>query len=470
LRAAPEGVGVASGAPKAPSAPSGPGDILALVRSREYVFLLVLAVVIGVPTSVGAYYFLWLVEHLQTWVFSDLPKALGFHGAPVWWPVLPLPVSGVLVALAIRYLPGRGGHSPADGFKAGGTPLPKELPGILLAGLASIALGAVIGPEAPLIALGAGLPVLAVKLAKRDARAQAVAMIGATGSFAAISALLGSPLLGAFLLMEAIGLGGQTATLVLLPGLLASGIGSLVFIGLGSLTGLGTFSLSIPGLPRFVHPSGVDFGWTLLIGLAAPLLLAGVRWMSLFLRSRVEKRLLALTPLVGLAVGALAVAYGEGTGKSTSDVLFSGQSGFPVLLQHSSSYAVGALVLLVACKSLGYGLSLSSFRGGPTFPALYIGAAGGVALAHLPGFHLVPAVATGIGAVTVAALRLPMTSVLLATLLLGSDGLGAMPLVIVAVAVSYVLTIRLTPQPPEAAGPTAPSTGAAAPSQTRPLP
>ena len=51
-----------------------------------------------------------------------------------------------------------------------------------------------LGPEAPLIAIGSGLGVLAVHLVKRDAPAQASAVIGAAGSFAAISTLLGSPL------------------------------------------------------------------------------------------------------------------------------------------------------------------------------------------------------------------------------------------------------------------------------------
>ena len=56
----------------------------------------------------------------------------------------------------------------------------------------------------------------------------------------------------------------------------------------------------------------------------------------------------------------------------------------------------------------------------------------------------------GIGAMSVAMLRLPLTSVMLATLLLFSDGLAVMPLVIVAVVVSHVMTARLTPvaQPP----------------------
>jgi hypothetical protein len=37
--------------------------------------------------------------------------------------------------------------------------------------------------------------------------------------------------------------------------------------------------------------------------------------------------------------------------------------------------------------------------------------------------------------------------VLLATLLLGADGLAAMPLVIVAVVVAHVVTARITPIP-----------------------
>ena len=93
------------------------------------------------------------------------------------------------------------------------------------------------------------------------------------------------------------------------------------------------------------------------------------------------------------------------------------------------------------------GVSLSSFRGGPVFPAVFIGAAGGVAAAELPGMELVPAVAAGIGAMSTVMLGLPLTSVLLATLLMGADGLTAMPLVIVAVVVAFVATARLTPPP-----------------------
>ena len=442
-----------------------PPDPDAVLRSRSYVGLLVLATIIGMPVAAAAYFFLAAVHWLQGWFFTDIPKGLGFHGEPLWWPILPLTLAGVLVAIAIKYLPGTGGHSPADGFKAGaGAPAPIELPGVISAALATLSLGVVLGPEAPLIAIGGGLGVCAVRLVKRDAPARATAMIAAAGSFAAISALLGSPLLGAFLLMEASGLGGAMLELVLVPGLLAAGIGFLIFVGLDHATGLGTYSLAIPNLPHVGSPTVAEFGWAIAIGLLATLLGSGIRWLALLIRPRVEPRMVLATPVVGLAVAGLAIAFAAGTGKGTSEVLFDGQDALGPLLTHSASYTVGALLLLLACKGLAYGASLSSFRGGPVFPSMFLGAAGGMALSHLPGLPLVPAAAMGIGAMCAVMLRLPLTSVLLATLLLGSDGLAVMPEVIVAVAVAYVASAWLAPAP--AAAPAAPPAAA----RTAPVP
>ena len=49
----------------------------------------------------------------------------------------------------------------------------------------------------------------------------------------------------------------------------------------------------------------------------------------------------------------------------------------------------------------------------------FIGAAAGMAAADLPGLSLVPAIAMGIGAMCAAMLGLPLTSTLLATVLVG---------------------------------------------------
>ena len=57
-------------------------------------------------------------------------------------------------------------------------------------------------------------------------------------------------------------------------------------------------------------------------------------------------------------------------------------------------------------------------------------------------------VAMGIGAMAAVMLRMPMTAVLLASLLLGQEGIIAMPLVIVAVVVAYVAAAWLAPSNP----------------------
>jgi H+/Cl- antiporter ClcA len=365
----------------------------------------------------------------------------------VWWPLPLLAVGGVLCGLAVKYLPGTGGHSPADGFKTTGPLPPIQLPGVLLAAMATLVFGVVLGPEAPLIALGSGLGVLAVQLAARDAPPTAAAVMSATGSFAAISSLLGSPLVGAFLLLEASGLGGPMLGLVLVPGLLAAGIGTLIFLGLDSISGLGTFTLAVHGLPAFDHLTVADFGYALAIGLVAPFLGRGITLLAIAVRTRVEPRMVLLMPVLGLLIGGLAIGFGEATDKPASDVLFSGQSALPDLISNASEWSVGALLLVILCKGLAYALSLSSFRGGPVFPSLYVGAAVGIAASHLPGLDVIPAAAMGIGAMCAVMLSLPLTATLLAALLMGSDGIQVMPVVIVAVVVAYVVTARITPPP-----------------------
>ena len=117
--------------------------------------------------------------------------------------------------------------------------------------------------------------------------------------------------------------------MMLLPGLLAAGVGSLIFVGLNDLTGFGTFSLNIPQIPHVGSPTGAEFLWAVGIGLAAAVLATNIFRVARLLRPIVEKRRLLLTPVVGLAVGGLAIAFAEATGRSSSDVLFSGQSELP---------------------------------------------------------------------------------------------------------------------------------------------
>ena len=50
---------------------------------------------------------------------------------------------------------------------------------------------------------------------------------------------------------------------------------------------------------------------------------------------------------------------------------------------------------MIAFKGLAWTISLASFRGGPVFPALFLGAAAGLLASHLAGFDQTAAVAVG---------------------------------------------------------------------------
>jgi H+/Cl- antiporter ClcA len=416
-------------------------------QPRALLALLGLAALVGVVVSLAAWGFLELIHQMQVGLFTDLPEELGYHhGPPDWFFVLVLGVAGLLVALAIARLPGEGGHVPAEGLKIGGAPVqPIELPGIVLAAFATIGSGLVLGPEAPLIALGAGLGVFAIRSLRSDTPAEAQAVMAASGSIAAMAMLFNSPIIAAVILIEALGLDREKLPLVLLPGLLAAGIGSLVSIGMGSLTGLSTsaYALGALSLPSFSQPALADFAWTIPLAVAIAILTFAVMRLGLLTHAFARRGPLFVLPAAAVIVALLAIAFHETSGKDTVEVLFSGQDALPGLVAGAGGWSISALLALLLFKGLAWGLSLGSFRGGPTFPALFIGAAAGILASHLPGFDLTGAVGVGMGAGAVSVLRLPLSCVVLASLLVSRSGEGASPLIIVGVVVAYLVTVAL---------------------------
>jgi H+/Cl- antiporter ClcA len=418
------------------------------VPPRQFLALLLLAAVIGVVVSLAAWCFLQLVHYMPQWVYEDLPDAVGYeNGAPLWWYLPVCAFAGLVVAFAIVRLPGHGGHVPSEGLNAGPTE-PIDLPGVMLAAVATLGLGLVLGPEAPLIALGGGLAILAIRLVRRDAPQDVVGLMAAAGAFAAVSFIFESPLIAAVILIEATGIGGPRLPLVLVPGLLAAGIGSLVSLGMGSFTGLDSsdYALGTLSLPTFDRPDLVDFAWTIPFAVGVAIAIFVIMRVAVELHRRIESREFLLLPLAGLAVAGAAIAFEAATDHSVNDVLFSGEDALPGLVSGAGTWSVSALALVIAFKALAWSISLASFRGGPVFPSLFLGGAAGLLASHLAGFDQTAAVAVGMGAATVSALGLPLSAVVLATLLTANSGDGATPLVIVGVVVAY-LTTRVLSRP-----------------------
>ncbi|MFE5891083.1 chloride channel protein [Streptomyces sp. NPDC056462] len=448
-----------SAAPATGTQPEEADRLRELLRSPAYQKTLVFSALIGIPVSLAAFWFLAALHELEHLMWADLPSGLGWDTPPWWWPLPLLTLAGIAVGLVVRYLPGAGGHVPAVGLHAAGLP-PVNLPGVILAAVASLPLGATLGPEAPLIALGGGLALLFGQLARAPVTTQGAALLGAAGAAAALPAIFGNPLVGAVILIEVAGVGGPRLFAVMLPALLSSGIGSLIFTGFGRWTGLSIGNLTLTlGVPTPRLDAG-DVLWAIpmavVIGIAVHLMLDTGRLAAVF----VSKRPVVHTMLCALAAGACAAIYTLAVDRTPVDVASSGQATLARLAEDPHSWGVGALIAVLLCKAAAYGLCLGSLRGGPIFPGLFLGAALGVLLAPLPGLGVVPGLAAGMAASASAALRLPVSSAVLVVLLMGS---GAMtPVVLLAAVVGFVTAQLLPPgRPVPPLGKPAPAPGGA---------
>ena len=415
---------------------------------RSYARLVLLGAAVGIPAALVAALFLGLVHYLEHWLWTDLPDALG-ESTPPWYLVVGLPVAGAAVVVGARlWLPGDGGHRPLEGLAMRPTPI-SHAPGIAVAALATLASGAVLGPEAPVVALGGIVAVALTSFANVGEKERNV--LSLAGSFAAISALFGGPLVGGVLLLEgAVGM-GTAAIPALLPGFVAAALGYTIFVGFGNWGGLNAPGLTVPDLPLYDGTHLVDLAYALAVGAAAAVVLVALQNAARRIEQAGEGRLgMPLLLLAGgLAVGLVALSA-DALGADSQDVLFSGQASIPALLVESST---GILLVLIAAKALGYVVSLScGFRGGPIFPAIFLGI--GLATFPVVWFDLSPTAALAIGAAAgmAAQSRQLLSPMLLAAILVGLQGADAVPAAVLAAAAAW-LTVAALHRRAEAAAP-----------------
>ena len=202
-----------------------------------------------------------------------------------------------------------------------------------------------------------------------------------------------------------------------------------------------TQGLAVPNLPAYQGTHISDLLLAIIIGVGAALLIAAVRRVAGNIAGDTPKRLSMPVLLLGggLAVGLLAQSA-SWLGANSQDVLFPGQSSVPALVAQSSTKIV---LVLLAAKALAYAVSLGcGYRGGPVFPAIFLGVA--VATLAVVWFGVSPtlAVAVGTAAGMTATTRLLLTPIVFAALLVGRNGLDTVPAAVLA-AVAAWLTIAI---------------------------
>lgn len=417
---------------------------ISLVHAR----LLLVSTGVGVVVALGFVGFEWLLEHahhyLWVTVAGDDPAALVTIGLAT--------AGGLALGLALRFMPGHGGHHPAEGHGlliGGGAVTPAIICGSLVVGFVGLAGGASLGPEGAMLPAAAGVSLLAAHWCRVPAAM--TPLVQGAGLAALLAAMFGSPLAGVVPLMELSPVAtASSMTLLVLPSLASAAAAALTLQVLESEP-LGTLPFVYEG---FEAPHLL---WALLIGVLAGAVGLMVARVTVALRRftiRLDARSVLLTSVVGgLVLGVLYVIGG-------TNVRFAGVPELVYLVDDTDHAwaAIGAM----AIKVLATGWCLAAgYRGGKIFPVAFAGGAAGLAL-HLafPSLPLALAVGVSLACAIATGLGSPVTAALIAAMLLGPTILPLAVLGVVAAHTVHLLAEQLDIGVPTA--PTGPDTAAAA--------
>ncbi len=264
-------------------------------------------------------------------VWEDIPGS--WETTPAWYVIGVLLLAAVLVYVVRRFV-GDTGHSPIGGIKVSAL-TPRDYVGAILAILASLWGGVVLGPEVALVATGSMIGTVTAKgMGFTDPANQ----------------------------KKIVGFGALGAILALFVGPILSG------------------SMQLGSTPTAIEVA--QLAWAIPIAIIASVAVTLSRLLAAVLaRAAGQGPHLVILIVAALGVAASALLMQLLTGESVLFVLTSGEemiSDLPTLT------TVSTVVAILLLKSIAYAVSLGAgYRGGPFFPAMFVGAASGLLVSLL---------------------------------------------------------------------------------------
>jgi CIC family chloride channel protein len=409
--------------------------------------LIIDALLLGVVGAAGAQLFMYVLR-LSTRVFLGViaryqPPGLPSEGGALrevigpyglWLIPVVTTLGGLIVGFLVeRYAPEAEGHGTdavVRAFHRSDGVIRTRVPPIkLLASAITIGSGGSAGREGPIALVAAGVGSWYATITGRDGRDRRLLML--TGMAAGLSAIFRSPIGTALMAIEVLYADMEFEAGALLYALLAS----IVAYALnGFVDGWEPlFRLAVP-IGRL--PSALDYGWYVVLGVAAGITATIVpvvfyRTRDLFRASRIPP---VLRPAVGgLLAGLIAVAVPQVVG---------GGYGW-MQLAIDGRLALGTLLVLVVAKWVATSLSVASGGSGGVFaPSLYVGAMLGGAWAAVVHEPPAPFVIVGMAAVFAGAAHVPIATLMMVTEMTG--GYTLLVPAALAVIISYLVQMRLS--------------------------
>jgi H+/Cl- antiporter ClcA len=388
--------------------------------------LVLFAAAFAVPAAVVSGLFMVLVRFLTDAAWVHVPEAVAIP-EPALLFIVPV-VGSLIVGLIVRYAPGHGGPDPATEHGLGGEPgTMRALPGAVGAAAFSLASGASLGPEAPLVGILGTLGAATSRALKLPPAAGQV--LGIAGLSALLGGIFGNPLAVGLFLVEMSPVAGRELYRRIIPALVAATVGVFVF----SIIAGGPFAeFEFPpyeGMQAWHLVAAVVLGaGGAVLGMAYVKLVKVVRLLLRPLDSLVVAKAL----VGGVAVGVIAVVFGELT-------LFSGEHEISEVIANGETMGLAALLFLAVGKVLAAVVSLSTgFRGGRIFPVLFIGGTVGMAVhVAFPAIPAALAVSTGMAGIGVTVLRAPLFLVSFLVIFTSPE---MIPLMLLAAITAWIIT------------------------------
>ncbi len=283
---------------------------------------------------------------------------------------------------------------------------PKNNPSMILSSLLCVASGGSLGPEAPLVQVTGSTGSWLGKIFRL--KGEELRSLSIAGMASGFTALFGAPLGGSLFALEILHHKHAVEYYkAIIPALVASSFSYVVFALIIHL-GLGP----IWNLSQYEYSGVFDFGFAIVIAIAATVIAWGFIYCTKFFKVLFEKKPLPIyvkTLIGGILLGTIAYFFPL--------TRYFGHHEINDLL--SSDFTLTMLILLLIFKIIAIAVTVTSgWRGGFIIPLFFTGATLGLIIHHyFPDVNLTLTIISCMAAINSCVTRTPMsTTILLATL------------------------------------------------------
>jgi len=413
--------------------------ILERIQMTEFMYMILMAVIIGVVAGFGSVGVKYLIEFISDLAFSGEGTIIERVKATPWYMLLLIPTIGGLIVgpFAHFIVPASKGHGVTEVIQSlltkGGIIKPIVAVGKSITSAITIGTGGSVGYEGPIVHIGASIGSSVGQFFRVPARRMRT-LVGC-GAAAGIAATFNMPIAGALFAIEVIMM--DYAAYQLFPIIISSVIATVIahhYVG-----DFAEFQVS----PIVLSSSFEIFNYFILgalCGLIAYMMIKSLYYFEGFFSEQVKMPDYFKPALGGLMIGAMGIFYPQIIGVGNDSI----------------SAAIGndffwmTAFILVFLKIVSTSITLGSGgSGGMLSPALFVGAMTGFAFGELMNF-IDPETSFNSGSYALIAMggliagtvRAPLTAILMVFELTRQSS-AILPLMIV-VSISMILSSKLS--------------------------